>query len=231
MLRKLFKLIVKSVVWFVVISVLWVLVYKFLPVPYTPLMAIRSFSDAKEHKTKHDWKSIDEISVSLQLAVVCAEDQNFLNHNGFDYEAIEKAYRNNKLGKKLRGGSTISQQTAKNVFLWPQRSWVRKGFETYFTFLIENLWSKERILEVYLNSIEMGNGVYGAEAAANYWFNKPAKNLSRYEAASIAAILPNPRKYRASPRTSYIENRKTWIINQMRNFGTFVMVENTTNDR
>lgn len=231
MLKKLFKFIIKSFLWFVVISVLWVLAYKFIPVPYTPLMAIRSFNSYETFETKHQWKSIDEISESLQLAVICAEDQNFLKHNGFDYDAIEKAYKNNRLGKKLKGGSTISQQTAKNVFLWPERSWFRKGLETYFTFLIENLWSKQRILEVYLNSIEMGDGIYGAEAAANFWFNKSAKNLSQYEAASIAAILPNPRNYRASPRTSYIEKRKTWIINQMRNFGTFVLLENTPNDR
>ena len=108
----------------------------------------------------------------------------------------------------MKGASTISQQTAKNVFLWPERSWLRKGLETYFTFLIENVWSKERILEVYLNSIEMGNGVYGAEAASQYWFTKEAKHLTRYEAASIAAILPNPKNFSASPRTKYIENRK-----------------------
>ena len=213
------------------ISVLWVLLYKFVPVPYTPLMAIRSFNSGPGYETKHQWKPMDQISFSMQLAVVCAEDQNFLTHNGFDYEAIEKAFKNNRNSKRLRGGSTISQQTAKNVFLWPQRSWLRKGMEAYFTFLIEKLWSKERILEVYLNSIEMGNGVFGAEAAANYWFNKSAQKLNQYEAASIAAILPNPRNYSASPRSAYIEKRKAWIVNQMRNFGTFVLVDKTTNDR
>jgi monofunctional biosynthetic peptidoglycan transglycosylase len=197
-----------------------------MPVAYTPLMAIRSINGNTDYETKHNWLPIEEISPSLQLAVICAEDQNFLSHNGFDYEAIKKAYTKNKTSKRVKGASTISQQTAKNVFLWPQRSWLRKGFETYFTFLIENLWSKERILEVYLNSIEMGNGVYGAEAASNYWFHKKAKNLSRFEAASIAAILPNPREFKANPRTNYIEKRKTWIINQMRNYGTFVLVEN-----
>jgi monofunctional biosynthetic peptidoglycan transglycosylase len=197
-----------------------------VPVAYTPLMAIRSINGNADYETKHNWVSIEEISPSFQLAVICAEDQNFLSHNGFDYEAIKKAYTKNKTSKRVIGASTISQQTAKNVFLWPQRSWLRKGFETYFTFLIENLWSKKRILEVYLNSIEMGNGVYGAEAASNYWFHKKAKNLSRSDAASIAAILPNPREFRANPRTNYVEKRKIWIINQMSNYGTFVLVEN-----
>ncbi len=162
------------------------------------------------------------------MAVICAEDQNFLKHKGFDFKAIKKAYQGNKEGKQLKGGSTISQQTAKNVFLWPERSWLRKGLEAYFTFLIENLWSKERILEVYLNSIEMGNGVFGVEAASKYWFNKDAKYLTRYEAASIAAILPNPRNYKASPRTKYIDNRKNWIVKQMRNFGTFDLTKDVS---
>lgn len=142
-----------------------------------------------------------------------------MEHSGFDFEAIEKAFEKNKKRKRIKGGSTISQQTAKNVFLWPQRSYVRKGFEVYFTFLIEVFWSKERILEVYLNSIEMGTGIYGAEAAAQHWFRKPAAKLSRYEAASIAAILPNPRKYRATRSSGYIENRKNWIMRQMNYFG------------
>ena len=222
-MKLVFRFFLKLFLWFGVLSILWVLLYKFVPVAYTPLMGIRSIHGNTNYETKHNWIPIKEISPNLQLAVICAEDQNFLSHNGFDYEAIKKAYTKNKTSKRLKGASTISQQTAKNVFLWPQRSWVRKGFETYFTFLIEILWSKERILEVYLNSIEMGNGVYGAEAASNYWFHKKAKNLSRFEAASIAAILPNPREFKANPRTNYVEKRKTWIINQMSNYGTFVL--------
>jgi len=225
MIKKTLKFLFKLVLWFLGITILWVVLYKFAPVPYTPLMAIRAVQGDENYETKHDWKSIDEISVYLQLAVVSAEDQNFLHHNGFDYLAIEKAYENNKKGKRLRGASTISQQTAKNVFLWPERSWFRKGLEVYFTFLIETLWSKERILEVYLNSIEMGNGVYGAEAASHFWFNKAAKNLSQYEAAAIAAILPSPLRYRANPASNFIENRKAWIVKQMRNFGTFNLTE------
>lgn len=211
-----------------VITVLWVLVYSIVPVPYTPLMAIRSFEGNTNYQTKHSWTPLKDISSELQLAVICAEDQLFLDHNGFDLKAIEKAFNNNKTGNRIKGGSTISQQTAKNAFLWPERSWLRKGMETYFTFLIENLWTKERILEVYLNSIEMGDGVFGAAAASNYWFHKQPKHLNRYEAASIAAILPNPRKFSANPRTAYIEKRKTWIVNQMRNFGTFVIAENSS---
>ncbi|GAA3592238.1 monofunctional biosynthetic peptidoglycan transglycosylase [Flavivirga amylovorans] len=186
-------------------------------------MVIRHFEKSdvkKETFWKHDWVSIDAISKNLQLAVICSEDQNFLTHKGFDIKAIEKAYKNNKRGQKIKGASTISQQTAKNVFLWPQRSWLRKGLEAYFTFLIEWIWSKERIIEVYLNSIEMGHGIYGAEAASRYWFKKSASKLWLYEAAAIAAILPNPRVYKANPASNYIQTRKTWIVKQMNYFGS-----------
>lgn len=168
---------------------------------------------------KHDWVSMDKISPKLQLAVVCSEDQNYLKHYGFDFTANEKAMKSNEEGKKVRGASTISQQTAKNVFLWPGRSYIRKAFEVYFTLLIELLWSKERIMEVYLNSIEMGKGVYGAEAAAQYWFKKPALSLSKDECAAITAILPNPRKYVATPASPYIAKRKEWIKKQMSFWG------------
>jgi len=216
MIKRLLRFILKLIGWFLLISVLLVLVYKWAPVPATPLMVIRYF-EYPEEAVKHDWVPMEEISPNLQLAVVASEDQNFLHHNGFDYKAIQKALEENKSGKRTRGASTISQQTAKNVFLWPQRSWVRKGFEVYFTFLIELFWSKERILEVYLNSIEMGKGVYGAEAASKFWFGKSAARLSPYEAAAIAAILPNPREYRANPASNFIQKRKSWIVRQMQN--------------
>jgi len=222
-MKRIFRFLLKVILWFVGISVIWVLFYKFVPVAYTPLMAIRYFNSDDSYEERHDWTPIENISPHLQLAVICAEDQNFLIHNGFDKKAIEKAIENNKKGKRIKGASTISQQTAKNVFLWPERSWFRKGMEVWFTFLIETLWSKERILEVYLNSIEMGNGVYGAEAASGYWFRKSAKNLTREQAAAIAAILPNPRKYRAQPRSGYIEGRKNWIVRQMANYGPFTL--------
>jgi len=214
MLKKILHLIKKLIIWFFVLSVFSVLLFRFVPIPATPLMLSRSIENDFT-KWKHNWVPIEEISPNLQLAVIASEDQNFLKHNGFDFQAIEKALEHNKKRKRKRGASTISQQTAKNVFLWEGRSWVRKGFEVYFTFLIELLWSKERIMEVYLNSIEMGNGIYGAEAASQYWFKKSAKKLSQREAAGIAAILPSPRKFKASNSSNYIERRKNHIVRQM----------------
>jgi monofunctional biosynthetic peptidoglycan transglycosylase len=222
MIKRFFKYILKLILWLFGFSIVIVIFFKWVPVPVTPLMVIRNIEQLQEDKKlvlKHDWVPIEAISKNLQLAVICSEDQNFLAHNGFDMEAIEKAIEHNKKGKRIRGASSISQQTAKNVFLWPQRSWFRKGLETYFTFLIELFWSKERIIEVYLNSIEMGNGVYGVEAASHFWFKKPAIKLNRNEAAAIAAILPNPRRYRANPATNYIQGRKNWIVRQMNFFG------------
>jgi monofunctional biosynthetic peptidoglycan transglycosylase len=222
LLGKIFKILLKTVAFIIVLTIVSTILFRWLPVPVTPLMIIRCAeqkSDGKDMVLKHDWVSMDEISPKLQLAVVCSEDQNYLKHYGFDWGAIEKAMKSNESGKKLRGGSTISQQTAKNVFLWPGRSYVRKGLEAYFTLLIETFWSKERIMEVYLNSIEMGNGVYGAEAAAQYWFKKPAKSLNKDECAAIASILPNPRKYNANPASAYITKRKAWIKQQMNFWG------------
>lgn len=217
-MKRILKFILKLIAWFFLLTFFMVLLYKWVPVPFTPLMAIRYFENPEE-EIRHDWVPMEEISANLQLAVVASEDQNFLNHNGFDYDAIRKAIEENKTRRRARGASTISQQTAKNVFLWPDSNWFRKGLEVYFTFLIELLWTKERILEVYLNSIEMGKGVYGAEAAADFWFGKSAANLSASEASAIAAILPNPRQYRAQPASDFIQGRKSWIQRQMRNIG------------
>lgn len=222
MIRKIFKFILKLISGLILLSIFMVLLYKWLPVPFTPLMAIRYFENPEE-EIQHNWVSRQDISRHLQLSVIASEDQNFVKHNGFDFEAIEKAIEDNQKGKRVRGASTISQQTAKNVFLWPGRNWFRKGLEVYFTFLIETFWSKERILEVYLNSIEMGKGIYGAEAAAQHWFGKSASNLSIYEAAAIAAVLPNPREYRANPASNYINQRKNWIVRQMQNYGKFTL--------
>ena len=219
-MKRILRFFIKLLLWFIVLSVGIVVVFKYVPVPFTPLMILRYVDSDKETRVwEHDWVPINDISKNIQLAVICSEDQKFATHNGFDIEAIEKAYEHNKKGKRIRGGSTISQQTAKNVFLWPERSWLRKGLEVYFTFLIEILWSKERILEVYLNSIEMGPGIYGVEAASQYWFKKSGANLTAHEAAAIVSVLPNPRKYRANPATTYIQNRKTWIVKQMRYYG------------
>lgn len=222
LLGKIWTFLWKSAIAFIVLSIVSVIVFRWVPVPLTPLMLIRCAeqkSDGKDMRLKHDWVPIEEISPKLQLAVVCSEDQNYLKHYGFDWGAIEKAMKENDNGKRMRGGSTITQQTAKNVFLWQGRSYIRKAFEAWFTLLIEVFWSKERIMEVYLNSIEMGDGIYGAEAAAQYWFKKPAKKLTKDEAAAIAAILPNPLKYKANPASSYISGRKAWIKQQMNFWG------------
>jgi monofunctional biosynthetic peptidoglycan transglycosylase len=171
----------------------------------------------KEINLKHDWVSMKKISPHLQLAAVCSEDQNFFTHYGIDFGAMKKAVNESKKKNgKLRGASTISQQTAKNVFLWPQRSWVRKGLEVWFAGLIELVWSKKRILEVYLNSIEMGDGIYGAEAAAKYYFGVNASELTKYQATSIVAILPSPRKWNARNPGPYVQSRIEWINRQMR---------------
>ena len=222
MFKRILRFFVKLFFWFTLITVCWVLLYKWVPVPATPLMMIRTAQQLQhneETQWKHQWVPLEKISKNLQLAVICSEDQKFTRHHGFDVKAIEKVIDNYSTDERLRGASTISQQTAKNVFLWPQRSWVRKGFEVYFTFLVELLWSKSRIMEVYLNSIEMGNGIYGAQAASQYWFHKDASALSKYEAAAIAAILPNPLKMKADPATSYIQKRKEWILRQMGYYG------------
>lgn len=220
MIKRFFRFIFKVLLGLFLFSIFMVVVYKFVPVPFTPLMAIRYFENPEE-PIEHEWVPMDEISRHMQLAVIASEDQNFANHSGFDFKAIQKAMDDNRSGRKIRGASTISQQTAKNVFLFPSRTWFRKGLEAYFTFLIEIIWSKERILEVYLNSIEMGKGVYGVQAASQHWFKKDAANLSAYEAAAIAAVLPNPRVYRASPASSFISGRKSWIVRQMQNYGKF----------
>lgn len=199
-------------------SVLAVLVYRFVPVYVTPLMFIRGVENLSEGKSpfwSHTWVSLDEMSPYLPVAVIASEDQRFLSHNGFDTEAIASAIEERMEGRRFRGGSTISQQTAKNVFLWPTSSWVRKGFEAYFTFLIEHLWSKERIMEVYLNSIEMGESIYGAEAVAEEHFNCSASELTRANCSLIAATLPNPRKYSSKDPSAYMKRRSLAIQKQM----------------
>jgi monofunctional biosynthetic peptidoglycan transglycosylase len=221
-MRVLSRFLFKVVLWFFGISLFFVVLYKFVPVPFTPLMvtrAIKNISDGRENAFNHDWEPIENISVNLQKAVIASEDGSFLVHNGFDFKAMQKAYKSNERGRRIKGGSTISQQTAKNVFLWQGRSYFRKGLEAYFTVLIEFIWGKERIMEVYLNSIEMGNGVYGAQGAAKYWYRKDAEDLTPIQAAGIAAILPSPRRFTATSSSSYINNRKTKIMRVMRTVG------------
>ena len=179
-------------------------------------MVIKFFEN-KSFGIKKDWVPLSKISDELALAVIASEDQQFLEHMGFDLKAIQKAieFNQQEKGKRLKGGSTISQQTAKNVFLWPGRSWLRKGLEVYFTFLIETFWTKSRILEVYLNVIEMGKGVYGAQAASKHYFKLNASQLNRYHASILAAILPNPLKYSVSNPSEYVLDRQYWILEQM----------------
>ena len=209
------------VVAFFASTILSVVALRFFPVYFTPLMFIRCYeqvADGKDLKLSHHWVPLEKISPNLPRAVIASEDANFLKHHGFDYKAIEHAAKRNREHPEKRklGASTISQQTAKNVFLWPGRSWVRKGFEVYFTFMIELMWSKQRIMEVYLNSIEMGDGIYGADAVAEDHFNTTAQNLSKAQCALIAATLPNPRKFSSLHPSSYMLKRQARILREMR---------------
>lgn len=199
-------------------SILSVVAYKFIPVYYTPLMLTRLYDQYKEgkpHKLEHTWVPLSQIAQPLVQAVVASEDNLFLDHNGFDIEQIQKALDEAEEGKRVRGASTISQQTAKNVFLLPAKSYFRKGIEAYLTLLIEWIWGKERIMEVYLNSVEMGDGIYGAEAVANAHFGKQAYQLSREEAALIAASLPNLRKFNSGKPSPYMLKRQGQILSLM----------------
>ena len=199
-----------------------VLVFRFVPVPISALMAERklvSVAQGRTYEVRHQWVPLEEMAPCLGAAVIAAEDQNFSDHFGFDWQAIEKAVEHNEHSRRKRGASTLTQQTAKNLFLWSSRSWVRKGFEATFTLLLETCWSKRRILEVYLNSVEFGDGVFGVEAASRKYFGKPARNLRASEAALLAAVLPNPIKYRADAPSAYVRGRQEWILGQMRNLG------------
>lgn len=207
-------------------TILSVVALRFLPVFFTPLMFIRCYeqvSEGRDLKLEHHWVPLQEISPHMPVAVMASEDAKFLKHHGFDYEAIEHAAKRNleHPEKRRLGASTISQQTAKNVFLWPGRSWVRKGFEVYFTTLIEFLWPKERIMEVYLNSIEMGEGIYGVDAVAEEHFSTDALHLSKAQCALIAATLPNPRKFSSKHPSAYMLKRQARILREMKYVQTF----------
>lgn len=211
------KTITRLLVWIIVFffgsTIAAVVIYKWMPVYITPLMITRSIENDDE--MQHKWVSIEEISENMALAVVSSEDNLFMSHSGFDFDQIQKAIEEAEKTGRQRGASTISQQTAKNVFLWNGRSWVRKGLEAYFTVLIELIWGKERIMEVYLNSIEMGPGIYGAEAVAQAHFGKSASKLTRREAALIAATLPNPLKYSSKNPSKYMRKRQRQITRLM----------------
>lgn len=195
-----------------------------MPVSVTPLMLIRCFQQVERGETirlKHHWVPLNRISKYMPVAVISSEDQRFLAHHGFDLTEISNAVETRMNGGRLRGGSTISQQTAKNVFLWPESSWTRKGLEIYFTALIELIWGKERIMEVYLNSIEMGDGIYGAEAVARQHFNCAAYDLTRNQCALIAATLPNPLRFNSKCPSRYVMKRQYEIMKQMRRIPLF----------
>ncbi len=206
------KITKKFIYVFILTNILFIFWGKFFnpPITFTQLGGLIEFG-----KLERDYISFDEMGDNVKKAVIASEDQNFYIHSGFDYKAIQKAMEHNDAGKKLRGGSTISQQTAKNVFLWQSRNWIRKGLETVYTFIIELIWGKNVILERYLNSIEMGRGVFGVEAASKYYFNKSSKDLTKSEAAWIAAVLPSPKKYDPKNPSPYLNKKHNWIMRQM----------------
>jgi monofunctional biosynthetic peptidoglycan transglycosylase len=223
LVSRLWRALAGLVLLFVVLSVLAVALLRWIDPPYSAFMAERRIeawvTRDRDYVFRHTWVDLARISPNLPLAVVASEDQKFPEHWGFDVEAIEKAYQLNQHSHRVRGASTISQQVAKNLYLWSGRSFFRKGLEAYFTLLIEGLWPKRRILEVYLNIAEFGNGTYGAEAAAERFFHLPAARLSRSDAATLAAVLPNPEHYSAAAPSRYVLQRRDWILGQMQALG------------
>ena len=222
LLKLLFRAIKLLFIIFILGSIFFVLLYRFVNPPITFLMIQRGFerkAAGKDWRIDKQWVSFDEIAEPMKRAAVAAEDQSFLENHGFDFSAIEKAYEKNAHSKKLIGGSTITQQTAKNVFLWPGRSIIRKGFEAWFTLLIDIVWSKKRTMEVYLNVIEMGDGIYGVEAASEAYFHKHASELTNQEAAAIAVIFPSPLRWSAVNPTRFLRHRRYLIMKNMRRLG------------
>jgi monofunctional biosynthetic peptidoglycan transglycosylase len=222
MLRTLLRRLIKLLLWLVLASVLLVLLLRWVPPPATALMLerkIESWSSGEPVDLQRSWRPFHELPDDLKMAVIAAEDQRFAGHWGFDLDAIQAALQHNQDGGSLRGASTLSQQVAKNLFLWSGRSWPRKGLEAWFTLLIELLWPKERILEIYLNSVEWGDGVFGAEAAARHHFDVGAPYLSAQQSAQLAAVLPNPRNWSAGQPSPYVLRRAAWIRQQIRQLG------------
>ncbi|MDD7568726.1 MAG: monofunctional biosynthetic peptidoglycan transglycosylase [[Actinobacillus] rossii] len=199
------------------------LFFRFVPIPFSAYIAQQKISHLIQFDFDYDvhysWVSLDKISTNMQLAVIAAEDQTFPEHWGFDWNAIEKAFQHNEKSKRIRGGSTISQQTAKNLYLWHGQSWIRKGLEVPVTLTLELLWSKKRILEVYLNIAEFGKGIFGVEAASRFYFKKSAKNLTQSEAALLAAVMPNPIIYKANAPSNLVKRKQIWIMRQMNMLG------------
>lgn len=209
--------------YFLLIFISLTLLLRIVPIPFSAYMAQQKIAHLLQldfdYDIKYQWVSLEKISPQMQLAVIAAEDQQFPNHSGFDWNAIEHALNHNQKSKRIRGGSSLSQQTAKNLYLWHGQSWLRKGLEVPVTMSLELLWSKQRILEVYLNIAEFGNGIFGVEAASQYYFKKSAQQLNAAEAALLAAVLPNPLIYKANKPSFYVKKRQAWILKQMRNLG------------
>jgi len=216
--RRILGILLKVTLAFLAISVLSVIVLRFMAPPFSALMVERRigswFAEGKYSPT-YKWVSLDKIAPVMSAAVIASEDQKFSDHYGFDIDAIQRAMGHNERSSRTKGASTLTQQTAKNMFLWSSRSWVRKGVEAYFTVLLETFWGKRRILETYLNIVEFGDGIYGVEAAAQYYFRKPASRLNSEEAAILAAVLPNPRRYKVKSPSRYVRDRQQWILQQM----------------
>jgi monofunctional biosynthetic peptidoglycan transglycosylase len=229
-IKKLPKIILKIFLWFIFLSVFSVLLFKWLNPPATSIMIqrkIEAFVSWNERQMiAQEWFSYDDISKQMAIAVIAAEDQNFPFHFGFDFEQIEKALEQYERGRRLRGASTITQQVAKNLFLWEGRSFIRKGLEAYFTVLIELLWSKERILEVYLNIIEMGDMIFGVGAASQLYFKKHPSKLTRSQAALLTATIPNPKRFSARRPSGYVLRRQSWILGQMNSLGGVEYLKN-----
>ncbi len=223
-MKTVWKIIRRLLAFFFVSTILVTLLYRYVPVYATPLMFIRTFqqlASGEMPRWHHKWVALEDMSPSMPVAVMASEDQRFLLHHGFDFDAIQKAAKHNKDSRKKHGASTITQQTAKNVFLWPGRTWIRKGFEVYFTGLIELLWSKHRIMEVYLNSIETGDGIYGVCSVAEHNFGKKPSELTRGECALVAATLPNPRQFSSASPSAYMRKRQSKIEHEMKFIPSF----------
>ena len=221
-IKALIRAVAAASLWALVVCVLWVLLLRFVPPPVTWTMAAQVREQGSVQRT---WKPLSAMAKDMPMAVIAAEDQSFFDHFGFDIEAMQKAMKHNERSKRVRGASTISQQTAKNVFLWPGRNFVRKGLEAGFTLLIEALWSKERIVEVYLNVAETGKGRFGVEAAAQGCFKRSAAKLTPAQCALIAAVLPAPRRYNTCAPSSYVQQRQAWILRQMGQLGNLMIPE------
>jgi monofunctional biosynthetic peptidoglycan transglycosylase len=226
--RRILSLLLKVSLGFLALSVFTVIVLRFMAPPFSALMVerrIASWFGEGKYSPAYQWVSLDKIAPVMSAAVIASEDQNFPDHYGFDPAAIQRALDHNERSSRTKGGSTLTQQTAKNMFLWSSRSWLRKGVEVYFTVLLETLWGKRRILETYLNIVEFGDGIYGVEAAAQHYFRKPASRLNSEEAALLAAVLPNPRRYKVRAPGPYVRERQQWILQQMYYLGVKSLVK------